>query len=260
MNSNLYLAINTMLKASGSDIAELVNFHFKQEEEKVVNKEMKEEIKKEIKEEMKEEIKKEVKSKNMWNISPSNKKWGDYSDDEDDDVEEEDSEFPPLSPLKEGSESSTGSKDGKDNEGKKKSSNYLKVLSSSVVVVDNHKKPTQDDLKGFITKTSSRKQGLPVVYTVGEFIEEIKLGNKPNKDFIIDDDAHCKHTYEGTLCENVRACGKIHVQRCTRGEDCSAKQCSYLHSWDMRDEDGDRMFRRTMRKYNALKSGKQVKF
>jgi uncharacterized protein YdaU (DUF1376 family) len=250
MNSNLYSAINTMLNASGSDIAELVNFHFKQEEEKVVNKEMKEEIKEEIKKEIKEEIKKEVKAKNAWKPyqSTTNRKWGDYSDDEEDDVEDE--AFPPLSTLKEESE---GSDEGKN------SGSYLKVLSNSVVVVDSNKKPSPEDLKGFVTKTSARKQSLPVVYTVGEFIEEIKLGNKPNKDFIIDEDAHCKHTYEGTLCENVRVCGKIHVQRCTRGEDCSAKHCSYLHSWDMRDDDADRMFRRTMRKYNALKSAKQVK-
>lgn len=246
MNSNLYSAINTMLNASGSNVAELINFHFKQEEKKVVKQEMKEEIKKEVK----KEIKKEVKPKTPWKPVPAGTKWADYSDYEDndgDDEADEDEEFPPLSSLKEVSEE------------KKSSGSYLKVLSSSVVVVNNDKKPSAEDLKGFITKTSSRKQSLPVVYTVGEFIEEIKLGNKPNKDFIIDEDAHCKHTYEGTLCENVRVCGKIHVQRCTRGEDCSAKHCSYLHSWDMRDEEGDRMFRRTMRKYNALKSGKQVK-
>lgn len=251
MNSNLYSAINTMLNASGSDIAELVNFHFKQEEEKTVNKDMKEEIKKEIKEEMKEEIKK-GKSKLTLKPYPTGLKWGDYSDYEDndgDDEVEEDEDFPPLSSVKE----------KKEEKEEKISGSYLKVLSNSVVVVDNNKNLSSEDLKGFITKTSSRKQGLPVVYTVGEFIEEIKLGNKPNKDFIIDENAHCKHTYEGTLCENVRVCGKIHVQRCTRGEDCSAKHCSYLHSWDMRDEEGDRMFRRTMRKYNALKSAKQVK-
>ncbi len=253
MNSNLYSAINTMLNASGSNVAELINFHFKQEEKKVVKQEMKEEIKKEeIKKEeiKKEEIKKEIKPKTPWKPVPAGTKWADYSDYEDndgDDEADEDEEFPPLSSLKEVSEEN------------KSSGSYLKVLSSSVVVVNNDKKPSAEDLKGFITKTSSRKQSLPVVYTVGEFIEEIKLGNKPNKDFIIDEDAHCKHTYEGTLCENVRVCGKIHVQRCTRGEDCSAKHCSYLHSWDMRDEEGDRMFRRTMRKYNALKSGKQVK-
>jgi hypothetical protein len=258
MNSTLYSAINTMLKASGSDIAELVNFHFKQEEEKTVNKELKEVIKKEIKEEMKEESK-----KNPWKplkAYPAGLKWGDYSDYEDndgDDEAEEDEEYPPLSPL---SEENKG-KGKKNEEGSKEvsSGSYLKVLSSSVVVVDNDKKLSPEELKGFITKTSSRKQSLPVVYTVGEFIEEIKLGNKPNKDFIIDENAHCEHTYKGTLCENVRVCGKIHVQRCTRGEDCSAKHCSYLHSWDMRDEESDRMFRRTMRKYNALKSGKQVK-
>ena len=246
MNSNLYSAINTMLKASGSDIAELVNFHFKQEEN-VVSKESKQ---------PKEKTDKDTEEKNPWKPYPAGVKWGDYSDYEDndgDDEAEEDEAFPPLTTMFEEKETK------KEVKKAKKSDSYLNVISSSVVLVENSKKLTKDDLRGFVTKTSSRKQGLPVVYTVGEFIEEIKLGNKPNKDFIIDADAHCKHTYEGTLCENVRACGKIHVQRCTRGEDCSAKNCSYLHSWDMRDDDADRMFRRTMRKYNALKSCKQVK-
>lgn len=249
MNSNLYSAINTMLKASGSDIAELVNFHFKQEEN-VVSKESKQ---------IKEETKKSTEGKNPWKPYPTGAKWGDYSDYEDNDDEDEvDDEFPPLTILEE-KEETRSSRSAKSARDTKKSDSYLNVISSSVVLIENSKQAIKEDLKGFVTKTSSRKQGLPVVYTVGEFIEEIKLGNKPNKDFIIDADAHCKHTYEGTLCENVRACGKIHVQRCTRGEDCSAKNCSYLHSWDMRDDDADRMFRRTMRKYNALKSCKQVK-
>lgn len=244
-----------MLKASGSNIAELVNFHF-QQEEKVAKQEEKvaKQENKKAKEETEEETKEETKEtkKNPWKPYPTGVKWGDYSDYEDEE-DEEDEEFPPLNSSREVKE------EKKEAVKEKKVGSYLNVISSSVVLVDNNKKLSNEDLKGFITKTSSRKQGLPVVYTVGEFIEEIKMGNKPNKDFIIDADAHCKHTYEGTLCENVRACGKIHVQRCTRGEDCSAKNCSYLHSWDMRDDDADRMFRRTMRKYNALKASKQVK-
>jgi hypothetical protein len=222
MNSTLYTAINTMLTASGSSMEELIDFHFKAT------------VKTEVKASPK------APAKMAWKPLKEGAKWGDLSEDE----EEEDEEFPAIgSPAVK--EPTPGS--------------YLTVVSSSTVHVESDRKVTQEELTGFFTKATARKQSLPVVYSVAEFIEEIKMGHAPGKDFAIDDGAHCAHTYRGTLCENVRVCGKIHIQRCTRGDDCNSKRCTYLHAPDMEDEDAERMFRRTMRKYNLLKSSKQVR-
>lgn len=180
-------------------------------------------------------------AKMAWKPMKEGAKWGDLSEDE----EEEDEEFPPIGNSQVAKEPAPGS--------------YLTVVSSSTVHVESDRKVTQEELKGFFTKATARKQSLPVVYSVAEFIEEIKIGHAPGKDFVIDEGAHCEHTYRGTLCENVRVCGKIHIQRCTRGDDCNSKRCTYLHAPDMEDEDAERTFRRTMRKYNLLKSSKQVR-
>jgi hypothetical protein len=224
MNSNLYAAINTMLSASGSSIGELLDYHFKNTENKTT------------------EVKVEAKSAMpSWKPIKEGTKWGDLSEDE----EEEDEEYPRLGAVAQKEQPEAG--------------NYLTVVSSSTVRVESNVKATEEELKGFFTKAPTRKQGLPVVYSVSEFIEEIKQGNAPGKDFVIDESAHCEHTFKGSLCENVRRCGKIHVQRCVRGSECKSKHCSYLHEWDMEDEEAERIFRRTMRKYNMLKASKQVK-
>lgn len=220
MNSTLYTAINTMLTASGSSMEELIDFHFKQTTVEV------------------KPAASPKKSIPSWKPIKEGAKWGDLSEDEDED-------FPAIGTPLPAKEPAPGS--------------YLTVVSSSTVRVESDRKVTQEELKGFFTKATARKQSLPVVYSVAEFIEEIKMGHAPGKDFVIDDDAHCVHTYRGTLCENVRACGKIHIQRCTRGDDCHSKRCTYLHASDMEDEDAERMFRRTMKKYNLLKSSKQVR-
>ncbi len=210
-----------MLSASGSSMEELLDFHFKQTEQ-VKDKPV------------------EQKKVSPWKPLKEGAKWGDLSDDE-----EDDEDFPAIGSKPTQPERSVGS--------------YLTVVSSSTVRVESDRKVTQEELKGFFTKAPARKQELPVVYSVAEFIEEIKMGHAPGKDFVIDDEAHCKHTYQGTLCENVRACGKIHIQRCTRGDDCASKRCSYLHAFDMQDDEAEKTFRRTMKKYNLLKSSKQVR-
>lgn len=167
-----------------------------------------------------------------------NQKWGDLSESED-----EGEEFPPLSSAK---------------EEKPAKGSWVKVVSSNTVIVESKEESKQQALEGFKTAQRKKKQELPVIYSVEEFIEEIRAGRKPNTDFVIDESAHCEHTYAGTLCPDVRACGAIHLQRCTFGEDCYKKQCPFLHSWDMQDEDAEVSFKRTMRKYNVLKQGKKV--
>jgi len=238
MNTTIYNAINAMLTASGSSMTELIEFHFEQTGavEKTAPVEKKEVFK-------------------GWKPVPKGARWADLSDDEED--------FPLLGakeekPAEKPVEKSSGKPEEKPVE-KPAEGSFLKVVSRSTVLAVS-KPVSAEELKGFIVKTSTRKQELPVVYSVEEFIECIKDRMKPGVDFKIDDSAHCEHTYKGTLCENVRVCGKIHIQRCTRGDECYNKHCSFVHSWDMEDDEAERSFRRTMRKYNMLKSSKQVQF
>ncbi len=91
------------------------------------------------------------------------------------------------------------------------------------------------------------------------------LGQQPIIHFIIDDSAHCKHTFQGTLCNNVNDCGKIHIQRCTAGVNCTKyPRCSYLHEMDMVDSNARENFKYTMQRYNAIKNksrnNKQVNY
>lgn len=170
-----------------------------------------------------------------------NQKWGDITDSED---EAEDEAFPALGKQEAKKQAPVGS--------------YLKVVSASTVIVESSAEVKKDAMEGFKTAQKKKKQELPVIYSVSEFIEEIRAGRKPNTDFVIDESAHCEHTFEGTLCPDVRNCGQIHLQRCVHGEACYKKVCPFLHSWDMKSEDAENNFKRTTRKYNMLKAGKKV--
>lgn len=129
-------------------------------------------------------------------------------------------------------------------------------------------------------KKNNKKKDLPVVYELEDFMHRITpvakggLGQKPNinlkfagyGDFIIDNDAHCEHTFMGTLCPNVKACGKIHIQRCNGGVNCPKyPKCSFLHMMDMVDDNAKEDFSYTTMKYNRIKANsssnvnKQVK-
>lgn len=110
-----------------------------------------------------------------------------------------------------------------------------------------------------VVKKSISKKNLPVVYELSEFLNCLSEHKKPNIDFIIDDSAHCGHTYEGTLCSNVRNCKKIHIQRCIKGESCVNKNCSFIHKYDMPNDESMDNFDNTMETYNKIKPNKKVK-
>ena len=110
-----------------------------------------------------------------------------------------------------------------------------------------------------VSKKSSSKKNLTVIHTLEEFIGCIKEKKKPNVDFIIHDTAHCSHTFEGTLCKDVRRCKKIHIQRCIAGEKCKNKSCPFLHKFDMPSNESKQSFNDSMELYNKIKPKKQVK-
>jgi hypothetical protein len=119
--------------------------------------------------------------------------------------------------------------------------------------------PTEDEFIK-VSKKHSYNKNIIVVNSLEEFIDCIKEKKKPNIDFVIHDTAHCSHTFEGTLCKNVRYCKKIHIQRCISGEICKNKYCPYLHIFDMPDNESKISFNDSMSLYNQIKPKKQVRY
>jgi len=97
-----------------------------------------------------------------------------------------------------------------------------------------------------------------VIYTVHEFIQCIKNKQKLHIDFTIDPESHCEHTFNGTICDNVKECGKIHVQRCMNNLDCQYKYCQFLHVDEMPDEEAKENYMDSMDEYNRIKKNKKV--
>jgi len=88
------------------------------------------------------------------------------------------------------------------------------------------------------------------------------------KFYHIQPEAHCHHTYDGTLCENVLNCHHIHIQRCLneiehynngnliKAKECpnKKKSCSFLHQSDLPDDESKENFDNTMNEYKKKKS------
>lgn len=87
------------------------------------------------------------------------------------------------------------------------------------------------------------------------------------KFYHIHPDAHCNHTYNGTLCENVLECKKIHIQRClieidhysngafVEARECTNKNksCSFVHRSDLESDEAKDNFDNTMDDYKRKK-------
>jgi hypothetical protein len=245
--NNTYEAFITIAKNSNINMDSLFAYY----KAKEVNTESKEEVNTESKEEVKE-----TKTPLFGFQSVEKKKsWADYEDDEDDEDDEEEERQ-----LEEKKEDTAKS--------------YRDVVAPNVSVgsttsvksILTKELSTSDEWETFpaeeeFIKVSKKhnKKNLPIVHSLEEFIECIKEKKKPNVDFIIHDTAHCYHTFEGTLCKDVRRCKKIHIQRCIVGEKCKNKNCPYLHIFDMPDNESKKSFSETMSLYNKIKPKKQVK-
>ena len=135
---------------------------------------------------------------------------------------------------------------------KKSKNNHPKIIKKTEVVKQLFSKENN------IKKQSKKKDERIVIYTVNEFIQCIKNKQKLHIDFIIDQNSHCEHTYNGTICEDVKECGKIHVQRCINNLDCQYKYCQFLHVDEMPDDEAKKNYMDTMNKYNRIKKNKKV--
>jgi hypothetical protein len=145
----------------------------------------------------------------------------------------------------------------------KKSTSWVSVIKKSKNIrSENVKKPqivkSQVVKQKVVNKQSKKNDECFVIYTVDEFIQCIKEKKKLHIDFTIDPESHCEHTFNGTICENVKECGKIHVQRCMNNLDCKYKYCQFLHVDEMPDDESKENYMDSMDEYNQIKKNKKV--
>ena len=129
------------------------------------------------------------------------------------------------------------------------------IVKSQVV---KQKVVKQQPKKKDVKQQPKKKDERFVIYTVHEFIQCIKNKQKLHIDFTIDPESHCEHTFNGTICDNVKECGKIHVQRCMNNLDCQYKYCQFLHVDEMPDEEAKENYMDSMNEYNRIKKNKKV--
>ena len=136
------------------------------------------------------------------------------------------------------------------------------IKNTKTIRSENVKKPqivkSQVVKQKVVNKQSKKNDECFVIYSVDEFIQCIKEKKKLHIDFTIDPESHCEHTFNGTICENVKECGKIHVQRCMNNLDCKYKYCQFLHVDEMPDEEAKENYMDSMDEYNRIKKNKKV--
>jgi hypothetical protein len=127
---------------------------------------------------------------------------------------------------------------------------------------ENVKKPqivkSQVVKQNVVKQQSKEKDECFVIYTVDDFIQCVKEKKKLHIDFTIDPESHCEHTFNGTICNDVKECGKIHVQRCMNNLDCKYQYCQFLHVDEMPDDEAKENYMDSMDKYNKIKKNKKV--
>ena len=213
----------------------------------MIKKEINEEkINENIKEIEKKEEKIEIK-KSLFQKTET-KRWGDY--DSDDEYEN--------NYTKNSKNLETEFKTFKDIIKQNNNDIIEKSEQNKVKIIEKSEQSTKNDNE-FIKKEKKNNKNdnnKTIIYDLQEFLDFMK--SSPHKEYIIDEKAHCEHTYNGTLCNNVRKCKKIHIQRCIKGSNCTNKKCPYIHLKDMPNNEAHINFIETMELYNDIKSKKRV--
>lgn len=251
----------------------------KKKNNKKNKKQVKESVKEDVKEEQLQEIKQEVQQpvqkipEIKQNTLPESKKmWADYDDDEKMDYF---TEAPKV-------EVKTPKVEVKAPKVEVKAQEISQSSISFKHIVDKHSNPVKQAIFPPLPKESSESKGweeatkekkfykkqtyvkqvkddLPVAHNLHDFIEFLREQMKPKVDFVISDEAHCEHTFKGTLCPSIRSCKMIHIQRCTKGTNCVNKLCPFLHKKDMPTKQAEIEFQNTIPEYNNIKPDKKVK-
>lgn len=185
-------------------------------------------------------IKEEIKNVKIEVKKEEPKRWADYDSDDEEDV------FFKPEEVK---------KDVKETE----NTEEIKTKTfSEIVKVFEHVEETESDhnLNFIKMEKKIKSKNTIVINNLQEFLDFMR--NSPKKEYIINDDAHCSHTFNGTLCPDVKKCKKIHIQRCINGNSCNKKKCTYIHAFNMPNKESETNFIDTMNQYNIIKSKKRV--
>jgi len=118
------------------------------------------------------------------------------------------------------------------------------------------KKVNSPEKKEYKKQEKTNNTNIIVIENLQQFLDFMR--NTPKNEYIIKEHAHCEHTFNGTLCDNVKRCKRIHIQRCINGNKCEKKKCPYIHLKDMTKESAKENFIDTMEQYNQIKSKKRV--
>jgi len=242
-NYEICLKIINVLNINMNDLYNYYKMNNKNENEEIIEEIVEEIVDNMIKKEINEEnIKKEEKINIKKSLFPKTetKRWGDY--DSDDEYECKYIENP--------KNLETEFKTFKDIVKK----NDVEIIKNVEKTDNNNDKKDESFIKK--EKKNNKNQNKTIIFNLQEFLDFMK--SSPHKEYLIDENAHCEHTYNGTLCNNVRKCKKIHIQRCINGSNCTNKKCPYIHLKDMPNKEAHINFIETMNLYNEIKSKKRV--
>lgn len=115
--------------------------------------------------------------------------------------------------------------------------------------VDEPKKGKDDSKReGKWQRPKRRHFRKPVAHSLDEYISLLHHHKRPFIDFTIDKSAMCETMSNGELC--TRRCSSIHVQRCSHGDNCRSRMCTYMHAKDMANEQAANRFRETQEEYD----------
>ena len=249
MNNKVFQSLITIIETSGVSMEELYKYY--QETNTVVKEEKKTPVKKTAKKPVSPAKKAEGNS--PVKMEEKKKSWGDYSDDED--------ELPKFNVS-----FSKVVKKGTQYENEEETPfQEIQVIEEEI----EEEEEEEEEFKTFVKKSNKKSKefknpkNLLAISTGAEFQQMCNERKRPGIDYVIAPDGHCEHTHEGTLCKNIRRepiCYKIHMQRCTDGEYCQrGDKCTFIHVWDMNDEEAKENFRYTIREYNKIKPDKKVR-
>lgn len=154
--------------------------------------------------------------------------------------------------------------------------NLVSLLLSSWSGIKENNNPANIETEPEIPKKKSNRLN---VYNKNDFKEYVNqkinecmngwnCSNKNCKKFYhIHPEAHCKHTYNGTLCDNIIECDKVHIQRCfheidrfkngkfVQGKECTNKnkKCKFIHRSDLKTDEAKRNFDNSIEAYKKKK-------
>lgn len=255
-NQQVFDQIISLINVLNINFDDLYN-HYKMNQnndDKKISCETIEEIIEEIADDViNKEIKEEKKTIKSF-IKPETKSWADYSDDEDDFYVEQKPKKLETSETKRWADYSDDEDDDQTSIKAQKSKSFSDIVKNKVLekkeIIPEQKTYKKQEFK---SKVSSN---VIVIENLQQFLDFMR--NTPKNEYIIKDYAHCDHTFNGTLCDNVKKCKKIHIQRCIHGDNCEKKKCTYIHLKDMPTDSAKDNFIESMEQYNQIKSKKRV--